>query len=209
MRFVVILGANRIHVASSTDATGYYAGTGRKLNIVRAPLRVLPPVRGPSPRKIADKLGKNRIVSAGAVGGHPSPTPTCSSSFPSSVFWRWMRQTWTRTTTRVRIFRFRRFSNATFIYSFSKWKNNLNRFGCIREVVIHEKECKQRGGSKGDFDLHERQEMHGRHSQLTTDATPAYSRTHLLVNRPCTLSTKTETIPVHDVQRQSHVGATN
>lgn len=39
MRFVVILGANRIHVASSTDATGYYAGTGRKLNIVRAPLR--------------------------------------------------------------------------------------------------------------------------------------------------------------------------
>lgn len=88
MRFVVILGANRIHVASSTDATGYYAGTGRKLNIVRAPLRVLPPVRGPSPRKIADKLGKNRIVSAGAVGGHPPPTPTCFSSFPSSVFWR-------------------------------------------------------------------------------------------------------------------------
>lgn len=37
MRFVAILGANRIHVASSTDTTGYYAGTGRKLNIVRTP----------------------------------------------------------------------------------------------------------------------------------------------------------------------------
>lgn len=71
MRFVVILGANRIHVASSTDATGYYAGIGRKLNIVRAPLRV----PGPSPRKIADKLGKNRIVSAGTVGGHPPVLP--------------------------------------------------------------------------------------------------------------------------------------
>lgn len=77
MRFVVILGANRIHVASSTDATGYYAGTGRKLNIVRAPYRPSSRARPPVPRKIADKPGKNRIVSAGAIEDrrHPPVLP--------------------------------------------------------------------------------------------------------------------------------------
>ena len=77
MRFVVILGANRIHVASSTDATGYYAGTGRKLNIVRAPCRPSSRARPPLPRKIADKPGKNRIVSAGAIEDprHPPVLP--------------------------------------------------------------------------------------------------------------------------------------
>lgn len=73
MRFVVILGANRIHVASSTDATSYYAGTGRKLNIVRAPGRASPCASALFPRKIADKPGKNRIVSVGAIEDSDPP----------------------------------------------------------------------------------------------------------------------------------------
>lgn len=73
MRFVVILGANRIHVASSTDATSYYAGTGRKLNIVRAPGRASPCASALFSRKIADKPGKNRIVSVGAIEDSDPP----------------------------------------------------------------------------------------------------------------------------------------